>query len=150
MATQKQIDANRKNAQRSTGPKSPKGKRRSSLNAVKLGLFTQAVLLPDEDPKVLAKFARDISADWNPKTSLQHTFVDMLIATLWRSRRFQTVEVGLYQMYRYYKEADRGLATAFVRDGLQVDSFGRLTKCEAALERRLFKILKELERLQGS
>jgi|SRR5579859_5668175 len=150
MATQKQIDANRKNAQRSTGPKWPPGKHRSSLNAVKLGIFAQTVLLPNEDPKVFAKVARDIYADWNPKTSTQRALVDMLIATLWRSRRFQTVEVGLYQMYRYYKEADRGLATAFVRDGLQVDSFSRLTKCETALERRLFKLLKELERLQAS
>lgn len=150
MTSQKQIDANRKNAQHSSGPKSPSGKRRSSLNAVKLGVFAETVLLPDEDSKVFARFARDIYAHWNPKTALQRALVDMLIATLWRSRRFQTVEVGLYQMYRHYKEADQGLATAFVQDGLQVDSFSRLTKCETALERRLFKLLKELERLQAS
>jgi len=101
--------------------------------------------LSSEDSKLFAQFARDIYADWNPKTSTQRTLVEMLIATVWRSRRLQTVEAGLYEMYRNYKNADRGFATAFVQDGLQVDSFTRLTKCETALERRFFKILKALE-----
>jgi hypothetical protein len=51
-------------------------------------------------------------------------------------------------MYKVYKGVDGGPATAFVQDGLQVDSFGRLVKCESALERRLFKLIKELHALQ--
>lgn len=45
MATEKQIAANRANAKRSTGPKTPSGKRRSSGNALKHGL---SVPLPDD------------------------------------------------------------------------------------------------------
>ena len=148
MATEKQLRANRENAKRSTGPKTPPGIRRSSRNALKLGLFAKSSLLPSEDPKVLAAFARGIYADWNPVGTTERTLVEMLVSALWRSRRLQSVEVGLYEMYKVYKEVEGGLATAFVQDGLQVDSFGRLIKSESALERRFLRLIQQLERLQ--
>ena len=49
MLTENQLDANRANAQHSTGPKTAEGKKRSSLNAIRHGLNSQAVLLPYED-----------------------------------------------------------------------------------------------------
>ncbi len=149
MATEKQIQANRLNAKRSTGPRTAQGKRRASLNALKLGAFAESALLPSEDRKAFAAFAREIYADWAPATATQRTLVELLISTLWRSRRLQTVETGLYQIYRVYKEVDGGPAIAFVQDGLQVDSFSRLVKSETALERRFFKLIKEIERLAG-
>ena len=148
MATEKQIAANRENAKKSCGPKSPGGKRRSSLNALKLGAFAKSTLLPSEDKAEFSAFARGIYADWNPVGTTERTLVEMIISTLWRHRRLQSVEGGLYEMYKVYKGVDGGPATAFVQDGLQVDSFGRLVKCESALERRLFKLIKELRELQ--
>src|SRR4051812_34889855 len=50
MATPKQIEANRRNAQRSTGPKTDEGKSRSALNALKHGLCAETFVLPNEDP----------------------------------------------------------------------------------------------------
>jgi hypothetical protein len=105
-------------------------------------------LLPAEDPKEFSAFARGLYADWEPVGTTERTLVELLISTLWRSRRLQTVEVGLYQMYRIYKEVDGGLATALVQDGLQVDSFARLAKCESNLERRSLRLIQQLERLQ--
>jgi hypothetical protein len=49
MATQRQIEANRKNAKRSTGPKTTDGKAKVKYNALKHGLLADAALLPDED-----------------------------------------------------------------------------------------------------
>jgi hypothetical protein len=49
MATDKQLEANRANAQHSTGPKTEAGKKRSSLNAIRHGLTGQVVVLPQED-----------------------------------------------------------------------------------------------------
>jgi hypothetical protein len=148
MATDKQINANRRNALKSPGPVSVPGKRRSSLNALKLGTFAKSALLPNEDPKELSAFARGLYADWQPVGTTERALVDLLISTLWRSRRLHTVEAGLFEMYKVYKNIDGGPATAFVQDGLQVDSFGRLVKSESALERRLFRLINQLERLQ--
>jgi hypothetical protein len=148
MASEKQIKANRANAKHSTGPRTVPGKRKSSLNSLKLGTFAKSSLLPTEDPKEFSTFARGLYADWEPVGTTERTLVELLISTLWRSRRLQTVEVGLYQMYRIYKEVDGGLATAFVQDGLQVDSFARLVKCESNLERRFLRIIQQLERFQ--
>lgn len=53
MATPAQIDANRRNAQRSTGPRTAQGKAASSRNATTFGLFSKHLLLPDEDPAEL-------------------------------------------------------------------------------------------------
>lgn len=148
MPSEKQIKANQENAKHSTGPRTPSGKRRSSLNALKLGTFAKSCLLPTEDERELSAFTRGLYADWEPVGTTERTLVEMLISTLWRSRRLQTVEVGLYQMYRIYKEVDGGLATAFVQDGLQVDSFTRLGKSESNLHRFLFCLIEELEQLQ--
>ncbi len=59
MASHKQIDANRRNAARSTGPKSPEGKAIVSRNATRHGLTSsRAIILPDEDPQEFHDFLR--------------------------------------------------------------------------------------------
>src|SRR5205807_417954 len=50
MATIKQIEANRRNALKSTGPKTPGGKAAVRLNALRHGLRAHAVVLPGENP----------------------------------------------------------------------------------------------------
>ena len=52
MATQAQIDANKRNASKSTGPKTEAGKARACLNALKDGTHAKTVspVLPQEDP----------------------------------------------------------------------------------------------------
>jgi len=49
MSTDAQILANQKNAQASTGPRTPEGKERSSQNAIKYGVTSRQVVLPCED-----------------------------------------------------------------------------------------------------
>ena len=53
MASEKQIEANRRNSRKSSGPKTAKGKARVRLNAIKHGLTAATVVLPGEDPAVL-------------------------------------------------------------------------------------------------
>ena len=55
MATAAQIEANRRNAQKSTGPKTDEGKDRVRRNAVKHGMTARTIMpvLPQEDPKEL-------------------------------------------------------------------------------------------------
>ena len=53
MSSQAQLDANRLNAQKSTGPTSPEGKAVSSLNALKSGIDAHSEIIRDEDPAAL-------------------------------------------------------------------------------------------------
>jgi len=57
MTTARQLETNRANARRSTGPKTPRGKARVAQNAVTHGLLAHETLLPDEDPQGLQTLA---------------------------------------------------------------------------------------------
>ena len=65
MATLKQFEANRRNAQKSTGPKTPEGKSAVSMNALRHGLRARSVVLPGEDR---AEF-NQLATIWNPNGS---------------------------------------------------------------------------------
>ena len=69
MSTQRQIDANRKNAQKSTGPKTRAGKDNSRLNALTHGLTAHLVPIPDEDPQVATDRINAWQAELNPEAS---------------------------------------------------------------------------------
>ena len=66
-----QIEANRANAQSSTGPRTPEGKQRSCLNATRHGLTSQNPLLPTEDPEAYQKFCDEYVADLKPKGAIE-------------------------------------------------------------------------------
>jgi hypothetical protein len=68
MATAAQIEANRRNAKRSTGPKTEAGKKRARLNALKHGRRAKAVApdLPLEDPEALEERIRQWVRDLKP------------------------------------------------------------------------------------
>ena len=76
MATQKQIEANRRNAQYSTGPRTPKGKAAVRFNALQHGLTAPHALLPTEDPSDFDDLLRSFLDDLQPlgpiETSLVH------------------------------------------------------------------------------
>jgi hypothetical protein len=73
MATTAQIDANRRNAQKSTGPKTDEGKARARRNAVKHGLaaFTLMPTLPQEDPKRLDDRTQEWIDDVQPRNAVE-------------------------------------------------------------------------------
>jgi len=94
MATKKQIRANRENAKKSTGPKSKAGKQRSARNAIKHGLFTEVLLLPDEDGEALATLKNNLHADFRPVTHMQAYVIDRLAMLIWRERRLAKAEAS--------------------------------------------------------
>jgi hypothetical protein len=150
VATKKQLAANRSNSACSTGPVSESGKLVVSTNALNWGVFSRLVLLPDEDGGLFDSFVLETMADLRPVGAVETALADMIVATLWRWRRLHGIEAGLYTMYRQYQGADRGVATAFVHDASQLDSLGKLTRYETALERRTQRLMHELQRLQAA
>jgi hypothetical protein len=107
MATIKQIEANRRNALRGTGPNTAEGKATVALNAMKHGLLSRELLLPGENGVAFAELAENLRAQLAPVGALESLLVDQVIAAVWRLRRLIRVETGLFA-FRYYQAlADR-------------------------------------------
>jgi len=93
-----QLAANRRNAQKSTGPKTPAGKEVAKMNALKHGLLAQTVVVRGhrikESANEFKKLCREYYADLNPVGPLEAMLVDQIIQAAWRLRRARTAESG--------------------------------------------------------
>ena len=98
MTSLRQIESNRRNALRSTGPKTETGKLRSSKNAVRHGLTAETVIEPLEDPEDYKAFELAITADYDAETVVERELVLRLASLLWRLRRSTSIETGLLQI----------------------------------------------------
>ena len=96
MASKKQIEANRRNAQKSTGPTSLEGKAASSMNALKTGLYAESEVLPCEDPAEYQELIERFYADHRPATALACQYLDEMIYCTWNLRRLRRAESQLY------------------------------------------------------
>jgi hypothetical protein len=92
MATESQIQANRSNAARSTGPRTDAGKARVRLNALKHGFRAADLILPTEDTAQFDAFRQAWHDDWKPCTQARFQLVEQLVADAWRLRRCVRVE----------------------------------------------------------
>lgn len=97
MATNRQIAANRKNARRSTGPRTAAGKARSAMNSTKHGLLSQFRLIDDEDPQEFSKFADGARADFKPEGEVEGYYVRRWIQNAWLGKRLDKVQSALLQ-----------------------------------------------------
>jgi hypothetical protein len=93
MSTQKQIEANRRNAQKSTGPRTKEGKERSRFNAVTHGLTGKLDVLPDEDAGSLQERIDDWTDDWKPRCALERELIEKAARISWRLKRAEQVQV---------------------------------------------------------
>ena len=105
--------ANRANAQRSTGPRSPEGKHRSSQNAVAHGLTSRTAVLPSEDPAAYQLHCQQFRDEYQPKTPTETHLVQELADTAWRQNRIPLLEARLIsgQDRLSITDAHRALAT---------------------------------------
>src|SRR5215217_2320315 len=107
MASKKQIEANKRNALKSTGPKTPEGKATARLNATKHGLLSQEVLLPGEDEEALKELAKRLRAELQPVGEMESLLVERIIDAVWRLRRLSRVEAGIFTWELYEELAQR-------------------------------------------
>ena len=89
MSTAAQIAANVQNAQASTGPKTPEGKAKVSLNAVKFAFNGRHIILPNEDPADFEALGRRISNEHRPSTPTEDLFVLNMVKALWKEERIE-------------------------------------------------------------
>ncbi len=97
MTSLKQIEANRRNALKSTGPITPEGKQRSRSNAVRHGLTAETVIGSLEDAEDYQAFEEAVIADYDAATPVQRELVLRLASILWRLRRSTAIESALFE-----------------------------------------------------
>jgi hypothetical protein len=98
MTSFKQIEANRRNAQKSTGPITDEGKQQSRCNAVRHGLTAESVIGALEDVEDYQAFEAAIIADYDAQSAVERELVLRLASLLWRLRRATTIETGLFEI----------------------------------------------------
>ena len=94
-ASESQLEANRLNAQSSTGPRTAEGKARSSQNAVRHGLTAKYPVLPGEDPAEFAAFCDLLFEDLAPDGAAEAYLVQRFADIAWRLKRVPHFEAGL-------------------------------------------------------
>jgi hypothetical protein len=98
MTSFRQIEANRRNARKSTGPITEEGKQRSRCNAVRHGLTAETVIGALEDAEDYKAFEAAIIADYDAQSAVERELVLRLASLLWRLRRATTMETGLFEI----------------------------------------------------
>ncbi len=98
MTTLKQIEANRRNAVKSTGPRTENGKRRSRRNAFRHGLTAETVVELLESRDDYRAFEAAIIADYDARTAVERELVLRLASLLWRIRRANFIETDLLRI----------------------------------------------------
>lgn len=157
MATRKQLVANSGNAMESTGPRTIEGKKKVALNALRHGLTSQTVLLPDEDPAEFERRAREMTIDRLPKGPLETALAQRITHILWRLRRVPKIEAGILRGECARIEADGARAHVGNLENVGAEAFAesvakdileKLRRYEVSLERSLSRAIRDLMYLQ--
>ncbi|MFN7993746.1 MAG: hypothetical protein U0Q18_09110 [Bryobacteraceae bacterium] len=133
MATEKQIQANRRNAQKSTGPRTEEGKAKCKMNALRHGLRADTVVLPTENPEEFAALKAALQSEWNPQTATERILLDQMVVSQSKLQRNETIEHSIITI---------GKTRKMKRD---LDQIWRQT---SRLENSFHRAMRELIRLQ--
>src|SRR5713226_8222147 len=136
MATLKQFEANRRNALKSTGPRTPEGKAAVSMNSLRHGLRARTVVLPGENREEFNQLCNDLEVEWHPQSRTEQFYVEQMAVSQWKLIRMEVCEVNTF------KDEDGVQA--------QLPRLDRLWQSEARMERAYSRAQRELERLQNS
>jgi len=141
MTNDSQLQANRANAQHSTGPRTDEGKAASSRNALTNGLFTTRDFVQPGEEAEFDEMAATFRAELSPQTLLEQTYVTAIISATWRLRRCSKVEAGMGGFFGLDLMEDRvGLPIQTSVDRARTQSFnilrrstvpGRMTKAQS-------------------
>ncbi len=150
------MEANRKNAKKSTGPKNTS---HSRLNALKHGLLSKEILLCDEKYNDLKQLGDEIRKGLSPATSMENLLVERIVSSTWRLRR--AVKIESHYLNAQYEFSIAGGHYGEDRTDSEVwtnvmhEEHGRLStwhnliRYETTLEKQIYKALNELMRLQA-
>ena len=149
MSTPKQIAANRRNAQKSTGPRSAEGKAASSSNPLKTGLYARSQVIAGEDPAELRALADQYFLRWQPATPEESFLVATLIDADWLLRRYSLADAKIWDYQGtpdFVRDDPNGVGLNFIRCR---EYFPLLQRRADSAQRAFHRALRDLERLQS-
>jgi len=174
MATEAQILANRRNAQKSTGPRTPEGKAIISQNALKHGLTASQAIISSESQAEFEMYRDQMLDELVPVGAMESMLTERIISLSWRLKRAgrfqnQTIDAmnednkssplakltkslfskGLEQPQdgTSDSEADLALGRLAIKDFSNARVLERLLMYERRIEHSLYKTILELQRL---
>src|SRR3984885_3726850 len=156
MISEKQLEANRNNAQLSHGPVTDAGRKRSSMNALRHGLTGQVTTMTDEDRTAHEKFSRALIQDLAPRGAMETQLAQRIATDSWRLNRISAVEDNLFalgvnehggKLNLEHEQIDAALTPARVFT-LESKHLQLLTLYEQRINRAIQKNLAVLKSLQ--
>ncbi|MHC4351621.1 MAG: hypothetical protein ACYS0H_02775 [Planctomycetota bacterium] len=163
MATKAQINANRLNAKKSTGPKTAEGKEAVAQNAFKHGLFLKKAVVEGESQEEYELHRQALLAHWGPVGEMESIVAERLVNLAWRLERAQRMQnqiidyLGINELREYrgvsMQEAGLGadhllLGRLAAVDWSNCRVIDRMMLYERRIENSMYKTMRELERLQ--
>jgi hypothetical protein len=156
MATEKQIEANRRNALKSTGPVTPEGKARMRDNAVTHGLTASLRVLRSEDQEGLRQTHQSLVACYQPADTQESHLVLQVATLFWRLQRHNRIETTLLDCEGYANGTgneeeitpdsfERGIAISLLENPNSLD---KLSRYETRLRNQYLKTIQILRSIQ--
>jgi hypothetical protein len=143
---------------KSTGPKTPAGKKRSSVNATRHGLAGRIVVLPTEDMTQFHRFSKELVDSLHPANAHEREIAQLIADGYWRLRRVRTTEDSLFALGHEESQGDfdathEEIHAAYTnaktfRDNTK--AFATLSIYEQRIHRGIEKATKQLEALQSA
>ena len=157
MATEKQIEANRRNAQRSSGPVTELGKAVAKFNSLKHGMTAGTTVLPYEDANSYAELRESFVATYNPVNAVEAALVETVVNSYWRLLRVRRVETAAITLgIRGLKKRndlsiepriDDDMALAVLLNDDE-DVLRKVERHQARIERCYFQAIETLRKVQ--
>src|SRR5579863_368003 len=146
MSSEAQIDANRRNAQKSTGPRTEAGRAAVRMNGLTHGLTAETLVLAGESQTDFESLLASLEAEHEPATPAEVALVSQLAMAAWRLRRGYHAEASFFakrladngDIRPDYQGASSRIAIAFNSSAQNLDNFSRY---EARLERSFHRAL---------
>ena len=154
----KKAASNRRNAQHSTGPRTPNGRAASARNALRHGLSAMTLtVMPGESHKDLDQLSETIRNEWKPSGDHETFLVDQMISARWRLQRLarweaEAIDEAIEPPTRFFSGEDATRWEAKSTDRHVIDAmhqptsiFDKLERYARAAERDYSKAVKDLQ-----
>ena len=158
MPSKRKLDSARANGAKSHGPVTPKGRKISSMNALKHGLNARIVVLPKEDEDEYNFLLESYVERFQPADLVEMDLVVEMVNARWRQRRCNKTETGLFeaQMVKQKEELEaaydsytEAVEHSFAFRKLSDSGYlANLNRMQSSLERAYTHALRDSLRLQ--